>query len=268
VRAHYDLGNDFFALFLDPSMTYSCAVYPDAGAGLEQAQEHKLDLACRSLALQPGMSLLEIGCGWGGLAIHAARRYGSRVTAVTLSPAQAAWTRARVREAGLERLVDVRLGDYGEVGGTFDAISSIEMLEAVGYRGYARFFRHCAARLAGGGRMFLQVIEFPKPDYNRYRFQYDFVRKHIFPGGLLPSPPSLARAIAAAGLRAEWMQDLSAHYARTLHDWRSRLLTAAADAVAVPRSRRRMWEYYMAICEAGFSSGHLAVRQTLLTLRS
>jgi cyclopropane-fatty-acyl-phospholipid synthase len=267
VCAHYDQGDDFFSLFLDPSMTYSSAVYPASDATLEQAQELKLDLACRSLGLGPGMNVLDVGCGWGGFALHAAKRYGCRVTAVTLSPAQAAWARARVGDARLEDRVDVQLRDYRDVRGTFDAICCIEMLEAVGYRGYRRFFRKCAARLARGGRMFLQVIVFPGADYARYRFQYDFVRKHVFPGGLLPSQRALVRALGETGFCIEEMRDGASHYARTLGDWRRRLTSHRAAGLALPSSWIRSWEFYFAICEAGFSSGHLGLMQASLTSR-
>jgi cyclopropane-fatty-acyl-phospholipid synthase len=261
VRSHYDLGNGFFAGFLDASMTYSAAVYPRAEATLEEAQAHKRELVFRALGLAPGMRVLDLGCGWGGLALHAAQRHGCRVTAVTLSPAQADWARARVRAAGLDGRVDVVLGDWRAVGGTFDAIASIEMLEAIGHRAYGTFFATCGRLLVPGGRLALQVIAYPEGDHRRYRWQYDFLRKHVFAGGVLPTVPGLLRAARRAGFRPESVTEGRSDYACTLAEWRRRL--GRADGPTSPRLRRT-WEFYLAACEAGFATGRLSsVRMVL-----
>jgi cyclopropane-fatty-acyl-phospholipid synthase len=182
VRAHYDLGNELFALFLDESMTYSAAVFPTATTDLADAQRNKLDAICRRVALGPGLSVLDIGGGWGSFALHAAGAYGCRVLSITLSEAQHALARERVRRAGLESKVDVRLCDYREVRGQFDRIVSIEMFEAVGYRSWPTFFRTCERLLAPGGSMFLQTTVYPDRDFRAYRRNVDWLRLHVFPG--------------------------------------------------------------------------------------
>lgn len=263
VRAHYDLGNEFFARFLDASMTYSAALYDVGDETLEVAQERKLEAICRRLRLTPAMHLLDVGCGWGSLALHAAHRYGCRVTGVTLSPAQAEWAAVRAHEAGMADRVEITLGDWRDVGGVFDAVASVEMLEAVGHRAYGAFFRRCDRWLAPGGRLFLQMIAFPGPDYRRYRFQFDFLRRHVFPGGVLPSAPAVVRAAArTSSLRLRSMEDITSNYVRTLAEWRRRLdRSMAAEGGGVPSRLLRTWEFYLALCEAGFASEHLSSLQ-------
>jgi len=267
VRAHYDLGNELFALFLDESMTYSAAVFPTATTDLADAQRHKLDGICRRVGLAPGLSVLDIGGGWGSFALHAARDYGCRVLSITLSGAQHALARERVRRAGLESKVDVQLCNYRDVAGHFDRIVSIEMFEALGYRSWPTFFRTCERLLAPGGRMFLQTTVYPHPDFRAYRRNVDWLRLHVFPGTLLGSLQEIVRILAAeTGLRIQWMDDIAPHYAATLHCWRERFRRnlPAVRRLGFDDAFIRKWDLYLATCEAAFSVHHLGTLQLLI----
>jgi len=267
VRAHYDLGNELFALFLDESMTYSAAVFPTATTDLADAQRNKLDAICRRVALGPGLSVLDIGGGWGSFALHAAGAYGCRVLSITLSEAQHALARERVRRAGLESKVDVQLCDYREVRGQFDRIVSIEMFEAVGYRSWPTFFRTCERLLAPGGSMFLQTTVYPDRDFRAYRRNVDWLRLHVFPGTLLGSLQAIVRILATeTGLRIQWMEDIAPHYAATLHCWRERFRRnlAAVRRLGFDDAFIRKWDLYLATCEAAFSVRHLGTLQLLI----
>ena len=267
VRAHYDLGNELFALFLDESMTYSAAVFPTATTDLADAQRHKLDGICRRVGLAPGLSVLDIGGGWGSFALHAARDYGCRVLSITLSGAQHALARERVRRAGLESKIDVQLCDYRDVAGHFDRIVSIEMFEALGYRSWPTFFRTCERLLAPGGRMFLQTTVYPHPDFRAYRRNVDWLRLHVFPGTLLGSLQEIVRILAAeTGLRIQWMDDIAPHYAATLHCWRERFRRnlPAVRRLGFDDAFIRKWDLYLATCEAAFSVRHLGTLQLLI----
>jgi len=221
IAHHYDLSNDLYRLFLDESMTYSCAVFAENGASLADAQRTKIDEICRRLELAPGMEILEIGSGWGAFAMHAAREYGCRVTSLTLSEQQLQLAQARVREAGLASAVDIRLCDYRRISGSFDRIVSIEMFEAVGAEYYGAFFGQCSRLLKPGGRMLLQTITMPDQRFDAYVRDFDWVRKYIFPGGTLASVCGIARAVKDyTALRIEWMQDIGLHYVGTLRSWR------------------------------------------------
>jgi len=267
VRAHYDLGNELFALFLDESMTYSAAVFPTATTDLADAQRHKLDGICRRVGLAPGLSVLDIGGGWGSFALHAARDYGCRVLSITLSGAQHALARERVRRAGLESKIDVQLCDYRDVAGHFDRIVSIEMFEALGYRSWPTFFRTCERLLAPGGRMFLQTTVYPHPDFRAYRRNVDWLRLHVFPGTLLGSLQEIVRILAAeTGLRIQWMDDIAPHYAATLHCWRERFRRnlPAVRRLGFDDAFIRKWDLYLATCEAAFSVHHLGTLQLLI----
>jgi len=269
IGAHYDLGNDFYALFLDPQMTYSSAVFPSADATLEEAQQEKYARVARLAGIGPGSRVLEIGCGWGGFALHAAAAHGCRVDAITISAAQHELATRRVAEAGLSRLVDARLVDYREVRGTYDAIVSIEMLEAVGAEYYETFFSTLDRALAPGGRIALQVITVPDRAYEPQRRGANWIQRYIFPGGLLPSLAAIERSLVRTGLVVESVTDIGPHYVRTLAEWRERFMVQREHVRALGYDERfvRMWEYYLAQSEAGFATGitqdlQIALRRT------
>jgi cyclopropane-fatty-acyl-phospholipid synthase len=267
IEYHYDLSNDLYRLFLDESMMYSCAVFEPDDASLAEAQLNKIEQICRRLELAPGMEILEIGSGWGAFAIHAARQYGCRVTSLTLSKEQRALARERVAAAGVESLVDIRLCDYRTVTGSFDRIVSIEMFEAVGYEYYGAFFGQCSRVLKPDGRMFLQTIYKPDQLFDRYRRDFDWIRKYIFPGSLLASVSGIAHALKYhTAMRIEWMQDIGVHYARTLRAWRERFMSRAAEVRQLGFDDRfiRMWEFYLASCEAAFATRYLGDAQMIL----
>ncbi|MEO5821439.1 MAG: cyclopropane-fatty-acyl-phospholipid synthase family protein [Vicinamibacteraceae bacterium] len=268
IREHYDLGNDLFALFLDETMTYSCGVFERQDASLREASVAKLDLVCRKLALDADHRVLEVGGGWGSFAIHAASRYGCHVTTTTVSRAQFDVATARVAAAGLADRVSVRLDDYRDLRGTYDRLVSIEMIEAVGARYLPDYFAACAARLAPGGQMLLQGIVLPEYRYRSYLRSADFVQRYVFPGGALTSLGAIAQAIGAGtDLSVLHVEDLSPHYARTLRLWREAFLERREDALRLGYDERfiKLWEFYLAYCEAGFAEHCTSVVQMLLT---
>jgi cyclopropane-fatty-acyl-phospholipid synthase len=268
IAAHYDLGNDFFSLFLDTTLTYSCGIFEREDSTLEEASLAKYERHCRKLALRPDDHVLEIGCGWGGFAIHAASHYGVRVTGITLSQAQLELARERVEKAGLSDRVTLRLEDYRDVAGTYDRIVSIEMIEAVGAEHFDEYFGACSARLAPGGAMGLQAIVVSDRDFERSRRGVDFIKRYIFPGGQLPSLGSMVESLARSGdLRVSHVEDLAPHYARTLARWRARVRenAAAIRRLAYPERFLRMWEWYLAYCEAGFAERYLGCLQLVLS---
>jgi len=268
IRAHYDLGNDFYALFLDPTMTYSSAVFPSPESSLEAAQRHKYARLAAKAGLEPGMHVLEIGCGWGGFAEYAAHELGCRVTGITLSDAQAAFARERMRRAGLDGSVGIRVVDYRNVGGRYDAIVSIEMLEAVGHRFLGDFFSTCDRLLEPAGRVALQVITFPDQGYDGYRRRVDWIRKYIFPGGHLPSLAAMQRAFASrTSFVLDDVENIALHYAETLRRWRAafRSSTDRVQALGFDTRFVRMWDFYMGICEAAFAHRKLGNLQMVLT---
>jgi cyclopropane-fatty-acyl-phospholipid synthase len=255
IAAHYDLGNDFFALFLDPTLTYSCGLFETPETTLEQASLAKYERACRWLELEPRDHLLEIGSGWGGFALHAAGRYGCRVTTTTISREQHALAKERVARAGLAQLVEVRLDDYRDLRGSYDKLVSIEMIEAVGHAHLPAFFRACNDRLRPGGAMFLQAIANPERDYAASLRNVDFVKRYVFPGGQLVSLGAICNAIAATGrLQPTRLEDVTAHYAETLRHWRSRMAESrgAMRALGLDERFLRLWDFYLAYCEGGF----------------
>lgn len=255
IRAHYDLSNELFGLFLDETMTYSAAVHADTSEPLEAAQRRKFDRLCDALGLGPDDHVLEIGCGWGGFALHAATTRGCRVTGITVSREQFEFAAARVAAQGLGARVDLRLCDYRDVTGQYSAIVSIEMLEAVGRAHWAQFFEVCDARLAPGGRMAIQTIAMPDHRFAEYARHADWIQTYIFPGGMLPSVGELCRAAAAATrLNIRWMDDIGPHYARTLAEWRRRFLDRLDEVHGLGFDERfvRMWDYYLSSCEAMF----------------
>ena len=268
IRAHYDLSNELFALFLDETMTYSAAVFPHADAPLAAGQIAKLDGICRALDLQPDQHVLEIGSGWGSFALHAAQRYGARVTSLTLSQDQHRLARERVAAAGLGERVDIRLCDYRHMHGRFDHVVSIEMFEAVGLEYYDAFFGACERMLAPQGRMFLQTIAIPDQRFDAYRRDYDWLRKYIFPGSLLASLHEITASLKrVTSLRVDALRDIGPDYARTLRLWRERFLARQAEVRRLGFDERfvRMWEFYLASCEAAFGVGYINDLQLVLS---
>jgi cyclopropane-fatty-acyl-phospholipid synthase len=267
VAAHYDLGNEFFSLFLDDTMTYSCAIYERPDMTLEEAQLAKLDRICRKLDLRPGQHLLEIGTGWGALAIHAARRYGVRVTTTTLSRQQHEVATARVRDAGLSSQVQVLLADYRDLSGRHDKLVSVEMIEAVGWEYYPAFMRTVSDRLRPDGLALVQAITVPDHRYERMKREPNHINRIVFPGTCIPSTTALLQAAAAhSDLRLFHLEEIGPHYARTLREWRERLLARWSEARAQGRDERflRTFEYYLASCEASYQERYNGNVQLLL----
>ncbi len=255
IHAHYDLGNELFQLFLDPAMMYSSAVFPRPGASLEEASTFKLDLICRKLDLKADDHLLEIGTGWGGLALHAARSSGCRVTTTTISRNQFEFARERVRQAGLGDRITILPDDYRDLTGTYDKLVSIEMIEAVGHEYLDTFFRVCSERLKPTGRMLLQSITIADRNYEQARNSVDFIQKYIFPGGALPSCGAILTSVGrSADLQLTHLHDIGLDYARTLQIWRERFMQRlpAVRRLGYPDEFIRMWEWYLAYCEGGF----------------
>lgn len=268
IEAHYDLGNDFYSRWLDPSMTYSAALFEPESPTLEAAQLAKQSRLCQALGLQPGMKLLEIGCGWGSFATVAARRFGAEVHGITISPAQLEHATDRVARAGLTDRVRLALTDWRDTKGQFQRIASLEMIEAVGEEYWADFFTTLHDRLVPGGMAGLQVITIADRLFEAYRGTADFIQRHVFPGGMLPSPSVLREHAARAGL--VWHDEFwfGEDYARTLAIWAERFQQAWPDIARLsPRYDerfRRLWEYYLAYCEAGFRAGWTDVGQIVL----
>ena len=257
IAAHYDLGNDFYRLWLDETMTYSSALFETPDQPLADAQRAKYRRIAEGAGLRAGMHVLEVGSGWGGFAIYAARELGCRVTTVTISREQFEFVTARAREADLSDLVDVQLRDYRDVTGTYDAVVSIEMLEAVGAASYGSFFEMCDRALAPGGRLSLQVITFPDAAYERQLRGANWIQTYIFPGGLCPSLAVIERSTRETRLLIHSATDIADSYVRTLRAWREGFLARADDVRALGFDERfiRMWEYYLALSEAGFATG-------------
>jgi cyclopropane-fatty-acyl-phospholipid synthase len=265
IAEHYDLGNEFFALMLDPTLTYSCAVFDRPGATLEEASLRKLDLVCQRLELRPGDHLLEIGSGWGSMALHAASRYGCRVTTTTISRAQRELARERVARAGLEDRVTVLLSDYRDLSGRYDKVVSIEMIEAIGAEQYRAFFRKCSGLLAPGGLLALQAITIADQHFERARREVDFIKRHVFPGSCIPSTTALlSAATRSSDLRLRQLEEYGPHYARTLSAWRANLEARRAEVERLTDERfRRLWRFYLCYCEGGFRERHVGVVQML-----
>ena len=265
IADHYDLGDDFFGLMLDPTLTYSCGIFETPEATLEQASIAKIDRLCRMLRLGPDDHLLEIGSGWGALAIHAASRYGCRVTTTTISANQLARARKRVADAGLTDRVTVLRTDYRDLTGRFDKIVSVEMLEAVGAAFYETFFSRCASLLEEDGLLALQVITIADARYEQHVRGVDFIKRYVFPGSNIPSITALLQAATrSSDLTLRRLEDIGPHYAATLAAWRENL-ARNADAVArlTDERFRRIWHFYLCYCEAGFAERYLGDAQML-----
>jgi cyclopropane-fatty-acyl-phospholipid synthase len=267
ISAHYDLSNDFFRLFLDETMTYSCGIFEREDATLREASIAKIDRLCRKLELRPSDHLLEIGTGWGAFAVHAAREYGCRVTTTTISREQHALAAERIRAAGLEDRVTLLFEDYRRLEGSFDKLVSVEMIEAVGARYFDAFFEQCGRLLAPDGLMALQAITIADQHYEAALRSVDFIQRYIFPGCCIPSVSALCTSIACASdLKPVHMEDIGPHYERTLRSWRENLLARRADALALGYDDEllRLWEFYFAYCEGGYAERRLGDVQLVL----
>ncbi len=264
---HYDLGNAFYARWLDPGMTYSSAVFEDGQQDLEAAQTAKNRRMAEKLRLRPGQRLLEIGCGWGGFAVYAAQEFGVEVVGVTLSREQHAYAVERAQRAGVSERVRFEIRDYRDVAGQFDAITAIEMFEAVGETYWTSFFTQLHDRLVPGGRAALQVITISEEGFEDYRANPDFIQRYIVPGGMLPTRRHLLALGEAHGLRVDAEEAFGADYARTLAAWRTRFLAnwPAIERQGFDTRFRRMWDYYLVYCEGGFRGGCIDVRQIVYT---
>ncbi|WP_133012317.1 SAM-dependent methyltransferase [Marinomonas flavescens] len=264
ISAHYDLGNDFFSLFLDPTMMYSAAVYPEDNASLEIASVNKLDRICQKLQLSKKDHLLEIGTGWGGMAIHAAQNYGCQVTTTTISKEQYDFAKARVEEAGLSDKITLLLEDYRDLTGEYDKLVSIEMIEAVGHEYYDSYFSKCSQLLKPHGVMVIQAITIADQRYDYARGSVDFIQRYIFPGGCLPSNQVIAQKIAQkTDMQIVGLEDITEHYAKTLADWRTRFHAARLDVTNMGFDDVfcRMWDFYLAYCEGGFKERAISTGQ-------
>jgi cyclopropane-fatty-acyl-phospholipid synthase len=257
IEAHYDLGNEFYRSWLDEGMTYSSALFAQAGMSLEEAQSAKQDRVIERLGVPPGARVLEIGCGWGGLAEALVQRAGAHVTGVTLSPSQLEY--AQTRLAGLP--AEIRLQDYRDLDGSFDAVVSIEMLEAVGAAYWPDFFARLHASLKPGSRAVLQVISIAENRFEAYLRRPDFIQRHIFPGGMLPTVDIMRREIGAAGLKLVSLESFGQSYAATLAEWHRRFEAAWNDlrGQGFDERFRRKWRYYLQYCEGGFRAGAIDV---------
>jgi cyclopropane-fatty-acyl-phospholipid synthase len=267
IEAHYDLGNDFYKLWLDPSMTYSSALYASPMQALEDAQDNKLSRIMDLLALKGGERVLEIGCGWGRLAERLTAERNAHVTGLTLSPSQLAGAKERVAKAGTSDKTDLRLQDYRDVTETFDRVVSIEMIEAVGEKYWPAYFGKIAGVLKPGGRAVLQVITIADHRFDFYRKNADFIQRYVFPGGMLPSPTVMLEQIRQAGMQFVSLENFGESYARTLNEWNRRFQRAWPEIEAMGYSKKfkRTWEYYLAYCEGGFRSKAIDVGLYVMT---
>ena len=266
ISAHYDLGNDLFEAFLDPTMMYSSAIYPREDATLEEAAVHKLDTICRKLDLQPDDRVVEIGTGWGGFAIHAAKHYGCHVTTTTISKEQLELARHRVKVEGLEDRITLLFDDYRDLEGQFDKLVSIEMIEAVGPQFLDSYFEQINALLKPDGLALVQAINMPEQRYLRALKNVDFIQRYIFPGSFSPSFGAILESVRnRSNLVLTHAEDIGFHYARTLRDWSERFMSLEEnlEQMGYDRAFRRLWAFYFAYCEAGFSERAIGVSQVL-----
>ncbi|SFN48372.1 SAM-dependent methyltransferase [Marinobacter pelagius] len=264
ISAHYDLGNDLFETFLDPTMMYSSAIYPREDATLEEAAVHKLDTICRKLDLGPDDRVIEIGTGWGGFAIHAAKHFGCHVTTTTISREQLDLAKARVKAEGLEDRITLLFDDYRDLEGQFDKLVSIEMIEAVGPQFLDSYFQQINALLKPDGLALVQAINMPEQRYARALKNVDFIQRFIFPGSFIPSFGAILESVRnGSNLVLTHSEDIGFHYARTLRDWCERFMARkdSLDQMGYDQAFRRLWHFYFAYCEAGFSERAIGVSQ-------
>ena len=266
ILAHYDLGNDFYSLFLDNTMTYSCGIFEHEQSTLEDASVAKYDRICKRLQLHPADRVVEIGTGWGGFAVHAAQNYGVQVTTTTISDEQYEFAEKRFRNAGLEDQILLLKKDYRDLRGKFDKLVSIEMIEAVGHHFYKTFFQTCSRLLKVDGLMALQSITIGDQVFDRHKRSVDFIKRYIFPGSCIPSITAISNAVTrSTDLRLVHLEDITPHYARTLHEWRRRFFTNLEKVREMGYSDTfiRMWEYYLCYCEGGFAERYIGDVQML-----
>ena len=264
ISAHYDLGNGLFETFLDPTMMYSSAIYPHPEATLEEAAVHKLDTICRKLDLQPGDRVMEIGTGWGGFAIHAAKHFGCHVTTTTISREQLELANEKVKAEGLEDRITLLFEDYRDLEGQFDKLVSIEMIEAVGPQFLDSYFSQISRLLRPDGLALIQAINMPEQRYRRALKNVDFIQRFIFPGSFIPSFGAILGSVrTGSNLVMTHAEDIGFHYARTLHDWCERFMAnrEKIESQGYDDAFRRLWHFYFAYCEAGFSERAIGVSQ-------
>ena len=260
IAKHYDLSNQFFGLFLDKKMMYSSAIFPTDNADLDTASRHKLDVICQRLDLKPSDTVLEIGTGWGGFALHAAEHYGCKVVTTTISQQQYDLAKQRISEKNLNGQITLLKQDYRDLTGIYDKIVSIEMIEAVGHQYYATFFSSCATLLKPNGQMLIQAITIQDQAFDRAKHEVDFIKRSIFPGSCIPSVTSLLTAMTqASDLRLFHLEDIGLHYAKTLQIWRERFFQAKEQVLPLGFDNAfiRLWDFYFSYCEAGFAEGYL-----------
>jgi cyclopropane-fatty-acyl-phospholipid synthase len=267
IAAHYDLGNDFYSSWLDPTMMYSCAYFETPDTSLEMAATAKLDRICRKLDLKATDSVVEIGTGWGGFAIYAAQNYGCHITTTTISKEQYDLASLRVKEAGLESKISLLFDDYRDLEGQYDKLVSIEMIEAVGHQFHESFFQKCCDLLKPDGQMLLQAITIADQQYEKYKTGVDFIRRYIFPGGCLASVTDMTRVMTAStDMRVLHAEDIGPHYATTLRHWNERFFGNIEQirSMGYPDTFVRMWEYYLCYCEAAFLERAIGTVQMLM----
>lgn len=264
IIAHYDLGNELYRSFLDPSMMYSSAIFPEKSSDLDEAAAHKLDVICKKLNLKESDQVIEIGTGWGGFAIHAAKNYGCHVTTTTISDAQYEEARKRIQAAGLSDKITLIQQDYRDLTGKYDKLVSIEMIEAVGARYLSDFFQKCGQLVRKNGVMLIQAITIRDQKFNQYARSVDFIQRHIFPGGCLPSNRKMIDFICdRTDMVVRSIEDYGSHYARTLREWRKRFITNfhTLHEHGFDERFRRLWEFYLCYCEGGFLEKSISVVQ-------
>jgi len=268
IAAHYDLGNDFFALWLDETMMYSAAIFEHEDMTLQRAQEARLDHICRKLQLGPEDHVIEIGTGWGGFALHAAGKYGCRVTTTTISAEQYELSRQRIADAGLHDRITLLQDDFRELSGHYDKLVSIEMIEAIGHDLLSTYFRKCSELLKPSGAMLIQAITIADQRYEAYRKSVDFIQRYIFPGGHLPSSAVMVDTVARhTNLRLLGLEDIGQHYATTLRRWRDNFFSRLDEVrrLGYPTPFIRMWEYYLCYCEGAFRERAISDVQIVYT---
>lgn len=267
IAAHYDLGNEFYSLWLDETMMYSAAFFDSSDVSLRDASIAKLDLICRKLDLRPEDRVMEIGTGWGGFAVHAASKYGCHVTTTTISREQYEYAKSRVRQLGLERRITLLHEDYRDLGGTFDKLVSIEMIEAVGHQYHDRYFSKCAELLKPCGQMLLQAITIDDRRYEQYKKRVDFIKRYIFPGGCLTSVAAMTNTLArVTDMRVFHIEDIGPHYATTLRRWNERFMAKLDEVGRLGYSEqfKRMWRFYLCYCEGAFRERAIGDVQMLM----
>jgi cyclopropane-fatty-acyl-phospholipid synthase len=268
IAAHYDLGNEFYRLFLDDTLTYSCGIFENENSTLEEASLAKYDRICKKLKLSSNDHVVEIGAGWGGFAIHAAKNYGCRITTTTISKAQYELAATRIKEAGVGDSVELVFKDYRDLRGNYDKLVSIEMIEAVGHQYLNAFFRACGQLLKPDGMMLLQAITILDQVYPQHKHSVDFIKRYIFPGSCIPSLAAISKSIArVTDLKLFHLEDITPHYAKTLRSWRQNFFANIQNVRNLGYSETfiRMWEYYLCYCEGGFLERYLGDVQMLLT---